>query len=121
PAAFTKVSALGVEEQRVNVVLDFTEPLALPTIGDGFRVEADIVVFRVAEALTVPVGAIFREADGWAVFVAEGDRAVKRAVRSPRRNGIAALVESGLEAGERVVVYPSDALEDGARIRITNE
>ena len=119
PAAFTKVSALGVEEQRVNVVLDFDAPLDLATVGDGFRVEAHIVVHRVADAITVPVGAIFREGDGWAVFVAEGDVARKRPVASSRRNGSQALVEDGLRDGERVIVYPSDALADGARIRLT--
>src|SRR5690606_515860 len=64
PAAFTKVSALGVEEQRVNVVLDFVEPLDVATVGDGFRVEAHIVVHRVEQALTVPVGAVFRQGEG---------------------------------------------------------
>jgi HlyD family secretion protein len=119
PAAFTKVSALGVEEQRVNVVLDFVEPLALATIGDGYRVEAQVVIHRTEGALKVPVGAIFRHGEGWAVFVADGDVAARRAVRSSRRNGVEALIESGLAEGERVIVYPSDALEDGARIRAT--
>jgi HlyD family secretion protein len=117
PAAFTKVSALGVEEQRVNVVLDFAAPLdQVQTVGDGFRVEAHIVVHREESALKVPVGALFREGDGWAAFVVDGDRARKRAVKLVRRNSSEAMVESGLAAGERVVVYPSDALSDGARI-----
>ena len=117
PAAFTKISALGVEEQRVNVVLDFAEPLdRVSTLGDAFRVEAHIVTHRVADALKVPVGAIFRDAGGWAVFVADGGRAAKRAVKAPLRNRTEALVEEGLKPGERVVVYPSDALQDGARI-----
>ena len=117
PAAFTKVSALGVEEQRVNVVLDFAEPLdRVSTLGDAFRVEAHIVTHRVADAVKVPVGAMFRDAAGWAVFVAEGNRAARRAIRAPLRNRTEALVEEGLKPGERVVVYPSDALEDGARI-----
>jgi HlyD family secretion protein len=117
PGAFTKVSALGVEEQRVNVVLDLLEaPGAAVTVGDGFRVEAHIVVHRAEDAVKVPVGALFRDAGSWAVFVAEGGRAVKRAVKAEKRNGLEALVESGLAAGERVVVYPSDALHDGARI-----
>ncbi len=117
PSAFTKVSALGVEEQRVNVVLDFTEPLdKVQTIGDGFRVEAHIVTHRDEDAVKVPVGALFRDGEGWAVFVVEAERATKRAVQVPRRNGIEALVEQGLKPGERVVVYPSDALADGARV-----
>ena len=117
PAAFTKISALGVEEQRVNVVLDFVETLdKVQTIGDAFRVDAVIVTRRVADAITVPVGALFRDGEGWAVFVAQDGIAVKRAVKAPLRNGAEALVEDGLTPGERVVVYPSDALRDGSRI-----
>jgi HlyD family secretion protein len=119
PAAFTKISALGVEEQRVNVVLDFDGPLdQVWTIGDGFRVEAHIITHRVADAVKVPVGALFREGEGWAVFVADGNRAAKRSVKVPRRNGAEALVEEGLKPGERVVVYPSDALRDGSRLEV---
>ena len=120
PAAFTKVSALGVEEQRVNVVLDFDGPLdRIWTIGDGFRVEAHIITHRVEDAIKVPVGALFREGEGWAVFVADGARAAKRAVKVPRRNGAEAMVEDGLKPGERVVVYPSDALRDGSRLEVS--
>jgi HlyD family secretion protein len=117
PAAFTKVSALGVEEQRVNVVLDFAEGLErVHTIGDGFRVDAHIVVYQEKSVVKAPVAALFREGDGWAVFALENDRARKRAVRAPRRNGVEALIAEGLRPGERVVVYPSDALRDGARL-----
>jgi HlyD family secretion protein len=118
PAAFTKVSALGVEEQRVNVVLDFAEPLdRVQTVGDGYRVEAAIVTQRLEGAVKVPVGALFRDGPAaWAVFVAAGDRAVKRALKLTVRNSSEAVVEDGLRAGERVVVYPSDALRDGSRI-----
>jgi len=119
PAAFTKISALGVEEQRVNVVLDFAEPLdRLQTIGDGFRVEAHVVVFRQENALKAPVGALFRDGAGWAVFALDGTRAQKRAVKVARRNSVEAMVEDGLKEGERVVVYPSDALKDGARVSV---
>jgi HlyD family secretion protein len=119
PAAFTKVSALGVEEQRVNVVLDFAEPLdRVQTIGDGFRVEAHIVVYREENALKVPVGALFREGAGWAAFVVDGERAHHRAVKLVRRNNFEAMIEAGLEPGARVVVYPSDALKDGSRVEI---
>jgi HlyD family secretion protein len=117
PAAFTKISALGVEEQRVNVVLDFAEPLdKVQTLGDGYRVEATIVTHRVEDAVKAPVGALFRDGEGWAVFAAEGGRAVKRAVKAAQRNGVEALVEDGLRPGDRVVIYPSDALRDGSRI-----
>ncbi len=119
PAAFTKVSALGVEEQRVNVVLDFAEALdRVQTLGDGFRVEAHIVVYRQDNAVKVPVGALFREGAGAALFVVEGDRARKRAVKSARRNGTEATIEEGVQPGERVVVYPSDALRDGSRVEV---
>jgi HlyD family secretion protein len=119
PAAFTKVSALGVEEQRVNVVLDFSEPLdKVQTIGDGFRVEAHIVVFTQESAVKAPVGALFREGAGAAAFVVEGERARRRAVKAARRNNLEAMVEDGLNAGDRVVVYPSDALKDGSRVEI---
>ena len=91
PAAFTKISALGVEEQRVNVVLDFAEPLdRVQTIGDGFRVDAHIVVHQEKDAIKVPVGALFRDGEGWAVFVAEDGRARKRAgqgAAAQRRRG----------------------------------
>jgi len=121
PAAFTKVSALGVEEQRVNVILDFAGPLdQVWTLGDAFRVEAHIVTHREEKAVKVPVGALFRDGEGWAVFVVEGERAAKRAVKVPRRNGVEALVEEGLKPGERVVVYPSDALRDGTKVEIVS-
>ena len=119
PAAFTKVSALGVEEQRVNVVLDFAEALdRVQTLGDGFRVEAHIVVYRQEQAVKVPVGAVFREGAAAALFVVEGERARKRAVKVVRRNGSEAMIEEGVKPGERVVVYPSDALRDGARVEV---
>ena len=119
PAAFTKVSALGVEEQRVNVILDFAGPLdQVWTVGDGFRVEAGIVVFQQEKAVQVPVGALFRQGDGWAVFAVEDGQARRRAVKVPRRNAAEALVEEGLAPGERVIVYPSDALTDGAAVDV---
>jgi HlyD family secretion protein len=121
PAAFTKVSALGVEEQRVNVILDFAGPLdQVWTLGDGFRVEAHIVTHREDKAVKVPVGALFRDGEGWAVFVAADGRAVKRALDVPRRNGVEAMVQDGVKPGERVIVYPSDALRDGSRIEIVS-
>jgi HlyD family secretion protein len=88
------------------------------TIGDGFRVEARIIVFEEKSAILVPVAALFRDGEGLAVFVVEGDTARKRAVKAPRRNTTQALVEEGLQPGEQVVVYPSDALRDGARVEV---
>lgn len=118
PGAYTKVSALGIEEQRVNVVLDPDPDLGgVPSVGDGFRVEARIVVFRAEEVLKVPVGAMFRDGTGWAVFVVEGGRARRREFTLLRSNGEDAMVGAGLQAGESVVAYPPDALADGRRVR----
>jgi HlyD family secretion protein len=118
PAAFTKISALGVEEQRVNVVLDFDDRSEeLPPLGDGFRIDAHILSFSVANAVLVPVGALYRQGDDWALFAVEDGRARARKVRVGARNGEVAWIEGGLDADARVVVYPSDALRDGSRVR----
>jgi HlyD family secretion protein len=118
PGAFTKISALGVEEQRVNVIIDFTSPPeAWQALGDAYRVDVRIVVFAHADAVTVPVSTLFREAGGWAVFVAAEGRARQRAVKVGGRSALAAWIEGGLTPGEHVIVYPSDSVIDGARIR----
>jgi HlyD family secretion protein len=118
PSAFTKVSALGVEEQRVNVVVDFLDAAAGQALGDGYRVDARIVVHRAADAVLVPTGAIFRDGPGYAVFVVEGDRATKRSIEVPRRNTRLALVANGLKAGERVIAFPADNVTDGVRVEV---
>jgi len=116
PAGFTKVSALGVEEQRVNVVADLLSP---PTgMGDGYRVEARVVVWRGEDVLRVPVTALFRDGDEWRVFVVEGRRARLREVALGHRGAGSAEVTAGIEPGERVVLFPSDRLRDGARVRV---
>jgi HlyD family secretion protein len=118
PAAFTKVSALGVEEQRVNVVIDFTAaPGDWQNLGDAHRVDARIVVEKRNDAVTVPLGALFRHDGSWAAFVLADGRARLRIVHVGPRGGLQAVVESGLEPGERVIVYPSDAVRDGGRVR----
>ena len=117
PAAFTKISALGVEEQRVNVVVDFAAPLDWQNLGDAHRVDARILVDQRADAVMVPLGAVFRNEHGWAVFAVDGTRARLRGVQLGPRNGEQALVEAGLQPGERVIVFPSDAVADGVRIR----
>jgi HlyD family secretion protein len=96
PGAFTKISALGVEEQRVNVVLDFVDPLdAIRTIGDGYRVQGQIVVYRAEDAVRVPLGALVRADGGWTVFVIEDDIARQRPVKVERRGALDAMIESG--------------------------
>jgi HlyD family secretion protein len=117
PAGYTKLSALGVEEQRTNVVIDLTSPPAQwQALGDGFRVDAHIVVFRAEDALTMPASALFRDGDGWATFVVEHGRARRRPVVSPRRSATEALVERGVQQGETVILYPTDAIGDGAAV-----
>jgi HlyD family secretion protein len=117
PSGFMKVSALGVEEQRVNVVIDFADrEEAWKALGDGYRVEVRIVVWRTADALKVPTTSLFRRGGAWAVFVVEGGRARTRTVEIGRRNGLEAEVTSGLSAGETVIVHPSDRIEDGLRV-----
>jgi HlyD family secretion protein len=119
PSAFTKVSALGVEEQRVNVIVDLASPRdQWQNLGDAYRVDARIVIHSADDALKVPVAALFRDGKDWAVFVADGGVARKRVIESSRRGGQQALVDKGLEAGERVIVYPGDAVQDGRRISL---
>lgn len=118
PSAFTKISALGVEEQRVNVVIDLTSPRdRWETLGDGYRVEAQIFVFTKEDALKVPSGALFREGDRWAAFALSDGRARKRTVEVERRSGAEAMIEGGLSSGEEVIVYPSDAVKEGVKVK----
>ena len=117
PAGFTKVSALGVEEQRVNVVIDFDSTAgAARALGDNFRVEVRVVVWETGSAVKVSPGSLFRRGEDWAVYVVEGDVARLRTVTIGERNGREARVVSGLEVGELVVVYPPDTLVDGGRV-----
>jgi HlyD family secretion protein len=117
PSAFTKVSALGVEEQRVNVVADFESPLVeRPTLGDGFRVEGRIVLWEAESVPRLPASALFRHGEEWAVFQVQGARAVRRAVAVGRQNGVWAEVQGGLEPGSIVIVHPSDRVGDGVRV-----
>ncbi|MDH3913536.1 MAG: HlyD family efflux transporter periplasmic adaptor subunit, partial [Rhodospirillales bacterium] len=117
PTGFTKVSALGIEEQRVNVIIDFTDPPARwQSLGHGYRVEAHIVVWQSEDALKVPVSALFRHGEDWAVFVVTEGRARLRRVVVGHRNSLAAEVLDGLEEGERVVLYPSDRVSDGVAV-----
>jgi HlyD family secretion protein len=119
PSAFTKISALGVEEQRVNVVVDLTSPREQwEALGDGFRVEARIRVWREDEVVRIPSSALFRHEEGWAVYVIEGEVAKLRGVAIGRRNGFEAQVTDGLDAGAMVIVHPSDQVRDGVQVRV---
>ena len=114
PFAFTKVSALGVEEQRVNIIADFVDPPGV--LGDGYRVEARVVIWNADNVLKVPVSALFRDGEKWSVFVVEGERVRARQVEVGQRNDREAQIVAGLREGEIVVRHPSNALKDGARV-----
>ena len=119
PTAFTKVSALGVEEQRVLVIVDITSPAEVwQRLGTGYRVEAHFILWESEKVLQVPASALFRQGEGWAVFVADNGFARRRAVEIGRRNGIAAEVISGLTEGQRVINHPDDTVEDGKAIQL---
>jgi len=117
PAGFTKISALGVEEQRVNVWVDFEDPReAWEALGDGYRVEVQVVVWAEDDVLRVPSSALFRVGDGWAVWRVEGGRVERREVRVGADNGLEARILDGLAAGDVVVAHPGDAVEPGVRV-----
>ncbi len=117
PSGFTKISALGVEEQRVNVVIDLEDPAgAWKRLGDGYRVEVRVVVWEGQDVVKLPTGSLFRHQQGWAAFAVEGGRARLREIEIGRRNGLEAQVLAGLEPGQQVVVHPSDTLQDGSRV-----
>lgn len=118
PAAFTKVSALGVEEQRVYVIADFVDPAdTRASLGDGYRVEARIVRWSSDETLQVPAGALFQREGIWQTFVIEGGRARLRTVTPGHSNGVQTEIVDGLAEGEEVIVYPGDRVDDGSRVR----
>ncbi len=114
PAGFVKVSALGIEEHRVNVIVDFVDPTG--TLGDGYRVEARFVIWEGEGVLKIPANALFRQGDGWSVFVAEKGRARRRAVDVGHRGGFEVEITSGIVEGESVILHPSNQLEEGVRI-----
>lgn len=133
PSGFLKLSALGVEEQRVHVIANFETPYAeRPTLGDGYRVEAEIVIWEQDDVLKVPTGALFRENDSsngnghtqekpatdvWAVYVIEGGIARKRRVEIGRRSGLEAEVLRGLQASDRVIIHPNDRIRDQVQVQ----
>lgn len=131
PSGYLKLSALGVEEQRVHVIAQFDTPYAeRPTLGDGYRVEAEVVIWEKDDVLKVPTGALFRDkgaaqatsadkptADIWAVFVVEKGQAVKRRIEVGRRNGLEAEVLNGLSETDLVIVHPSDRIQSQIQVQ----
>jgi HlyD family secretion protein len=118
PSGFMKVSALGVEEQRVNVIIDFADEGELARIGDGYRVEVRIEIWRDPAALKVPVGSLFRRGEDWATFLVADGRARLQLVTLGQRNDREGQVLKGLSEGQTVVLFPPDTLADGARVAV---
>lgn len=114
PSGFTKVSALGVEEQRVNVIADFVDPPA--SLGDGYRVETRTIVWESDSTLVIPWSALVRRGEGWGVYVIGDGRASWRDIEAGHRGALSAEILSGLEAGEAVILHPSDRVEDRVRV-----
>jgi HlyD family secretion protein len=116
PSGFMKVSALGVEEQRVNVIIDFTDAAAAKALGDNYRTEVRIVIWHADNVLRVPAAALFRQGDVWAVFGVENGRVRARVVTLGQRNATETEVTAGLAEGDEVVLHPPDTLADGMRV-----
>jgi HlyD family secretion protein len=115
PGGFTKISALGVEEQRVNVICDFVDPPG--RLGDGYRVDARIVIWSGENVLKAPTSAVFRHGTGWSAFVIEGGRAKRREVEIGHRSETEVEILRGLSPGEEVILHPSNELREGGRVR----
>ncbi|MEM9484961.1 MAG: HlyD family efflux transporter periplasmic adaptor subunit [Cyanobacteria bacterium P01_F01_bin.116] len=128
PAAFTEVSALGVEEQRVNVIGTFSTSIIKSSsseiltniLGDGYHIEARIVTWADDNILQAPVSALYRCDNGWCVFVIESNRAQPRQVEVMQRNMTAAAISSGLQPGEQVILHPNEQIEAGRRVKVRN-
>lgn len=117
PAGFVKVSALGIEEQRVRTIIDFADPPeAWPSLGHDYRVIVHVTIWNAEDVLTVPVAALFRKGEDWAVFAVKDGRAVTTIVKLGQRNDRTAEILSGLAAGDRVVLHPSDRVTDGVTV-----
>jgi HlyD family secretion protein len=117
PAGFLKVSALGIEEQRVRTTIDFVDPAeAWSRLGHDYRVSVHVTVWRAEDVLTVPVGALFRRGEDWAVFVVRDGRVRSMPVRLNHHNGQMAEVIFGLSAGDKVILHPSDRVKEGISV-----
>ena len=119
PSAFTKISALGVEEQRVYVIADFVSPPEVrPTLGDSYRIEARVLVWEGKNVVQVPAGALFQRGNAWQTFAIKDGRSRLTTVKAGRSNGLQTEIQEGLEVGERVIVYPGDKVRDDSRVNI---
>jgi HlyD family secretion protein len=118
PSGFMKVSALGVEEQRVNVIVDFTDPSEAARLGDGYRVEVRVVLWQEKDVVKVPVGSLFRQGEDWAVFIVDEGRVRRQVVQLGQRNDNEGQITSGLDAGTVVVLHPPDTLTDGMAVTV---
>ena len=119
PVGFTKVSALGVEEQRVLIISDFVSEAELwSRLGDGYRVEANFILWQQGNVLQIPASSLFRYNGGWAVFVIENDLAVRREIKVGQRNGLIAQILQGVNDGELVINHPSDEVDDAKRVEV---
>lgn len=118
PAGFTKISALGVEEQRVRVIVDITSPREIwRRLGDAYRVEARFVIWEGNDVLQIPASALFRHNNGWAVFAVENGHAKIRPVKIGQRAGLTVQVLAGIKVGEQVITHPEDKIKDGSRVQ----
>ena len=118
PTGFTRISALGVEEQRVWVIADLVSPRSEWTqLGDGYRVEADFLLWHADEVLQVPASALFRVGDEWAVFVVAEGKARQHTVSVGRSSGLAMQLLDGLQPGQQVILHPDDRIEEGVRVK----
>ncbi len=119
PVGFTKVSALGVEEQRVLIISDFVSKAELwRRLGDGYRVEANFIIWQQENVLQIPASSLFRDNGGWAVFIIENDLAVRREVKVGQRNGLVAQILEGINDGDLVINHPSDEVDDAKRVEL---
>ncbi|MBY0568008.1 MAG: efflux RND transporter periplasmic adaptor subunit [Hyphomonadaceae bacterium] len=117
PYARTRISALGVEEQRVNVILHLVDPAAAPPLGHGFRVDARVVLSEQPDAVRTPTDALVRDGEGWAVFVVRGGRARLTPITLGEGGDDYRVVSSGLHEGDRIILFPGDSMVDGARVQ----
>lgn len=118
PVGFTKISALGVEEQRVLIISDITsDPEQWQTLGDGYRVESRFILWEEPNVLQIPASALFRSGDQWAIFVVQDNKARRHLVKVGQRNGLSAQILSGLTEGAAVITHPNNTIEDGVRVR----